>query len=211
MLLSGIEKPSICFVLFNIPITRPSLFSFVSFLRAPPKPSSHLPSLSATRISTNEPATELNHARKNPRISNCGALAPVNSQIFSRFPFYMASNFLIKIWVAFDSFISTRGWVLRARSSRRLSVTSSLKASATSALKILAILATVTASCRFAPCLPDAWCFSLEFYCYFSQDLRWFVARVLFIYRCIRRVRLFGFFLGQNGGRWIVSLTDWIC
>ena len=48
-------------------------------------------------------------------------------------------------------FCNALSWVLRARSSRKLSETSSLKASATSVSKISATLAIATAFCRFNP------------------------------------------------------------
>lgn len=173
MLLSNFEKPSIDLIPNQTFPSFPSSPFLLLLLLLHPNPRFHLPSLSATTISTNEPPTELKHAHKNPRISIQLRRSPPVSEprdfIFYFFIFGFLFIWRPISWLRSESRLilsfRPRGWVLRAQSSRRLSVTSSLKASATSALKILAILATVTASCRFAPCLRDAWCLYLQFCC----------------------------------------------
>ena len=55
-------------------------------------------------------------------------------------------------------------WVLRDRSSRKLSESNSLKASTTSVSKILATLAIATALCRFNPNRFDSFFFFIIFF-----------------------------------------------
>ena len=90
MLHSGFEKPST----FN---TIPDLLSFPSspFFVLPHKPSSHLPSLSATRNSTQ--LNSITHP-KTLEIPTTEARNLSIARVFW-FSFYMESNFLIKIWV----------------------------------------------------------------------------------------------------------------
>lgn len=187
------EKPSIVGVCFNskpvllfssfLPsasfVLRSSFFFFAQTLV------SNLPSLSAITISSNESPAQLFHAHKNPTIfiqlrDEPTTLSTNRFLFFSFFSLFFSSFIFFFTWRPISwlrsespliLWLRPRGWVLLALSSRRLSVTSSLKASATSALKILAILVTVIASCRFPPSLPDAWCFYLRFYSSFFQDL----------------------------------------
>ena len=63
-------------------------------------------------------------------------------------------------------------WVLRDRSSRKLSETSSLKASATLVSKILATLVIATALCRFNPNRFDSFFFFLIFFFRFDFVVR---------------------------------------
>ena len=62
-------------------------------------------------------------------------------------------------------------WVLQDRSSRKLSESSSLKASATSVSKILATLAIATALCRFNPNRFDSF-FFFNFFFRFDFGIR---------------------------------------